>query len=60
MSIYRDDASPCSDKGSAGGSTVWCSGKKYSVVNGINVYYPLVSSSEEVGRLLIEMCIILC
>ena len=63
MSVDQDSSpSPYSDKGCTGGSTgklnVWCGGQKNSVVNGFNVYYPLVSS-EKVGRLLIEMFILL-
>ena len=48
---------PCSDEAVAGSSTsklsVWCSGQKNNVVNGYNVYYPLLSS-DKVGWLLIE------
>ena len=40
--------------GSAGKLSVWCSGHKNNVVNGYNVYYPLLPS-DKVSWLLIEL-----
>jgi len=38
---------------SAGALKVWCDSQK-NIVNGFNVYYPVLQTSNKVGRLLIE------
>jgi len=37
----------------AGALKVWCDSQK-NIVNGFNVYYPVLQTSDKVGRLLTE------